>query len=159
MTEPRIHERSASLSADVSIKVGEHAGSMLGNAQRQVERGQYAAGIMLAQAAVEMAASHAFIGLVARTLGVLPVPPVQDLVPDLSFMDKRTRTLWKLLTGRSITEPKEEVWKPYHEHVERRNRVAHGQEWGDAEGGKGARESVEAARAFMERMAEDLSKP
>ena len=148
------HERSASLSAQTSISVGPFATAMLGNAEWRVEQYQYAAGILLAQAAVEMAADEVFIGLVGRAFG-WPAPDSQDVVPDLSFMDKRTRTLWAMLTGRAITEPGE-VWKPSHRHVERRNRVAHGQEWG-VENGGGEREGIgPAARAFIERMAKDL---
>ena len=127
---------------------------MLANAEAQVNDHQYAAGILLAQAAVEMAAYDAFIALIGQKV-MLPVDPVLDLVPDLSFMDKRTRDFWHHLTNRKITEPKE-VWKPYHEHVERRNLVAHGQMWGDQNGGQDARDSVAAAKAFMNRMAFDL---
>ena len=127
---------------------------MLSNAETQVEQHQYVAGILLAQAAVEMAAYDAFVLLIGREV-ILPVDPVLDLVPDVSFMDRRTRTFWHRLTGTKLTEPRG-VWRAYHEHVERRNLVAHGQAWGDAHGGKGARDSVAAARAFMERMSADL---
>jgi hypothetical protein len=125
-------------------------GMMLANAEGQLGDQQYAAAILLAQAAVEMLAVDAFTTLIGQRL-IIPVNPVLDLVPDFSFMDKRTRDFWLTLTGDKITEPKD-VWKPYHEHVERRNRVAHGVEWGDRNGGKDARGSVAAARAFMERI-------
>lgn len=127
---------------------------MLSNAERQVEQEQFPAGILLAQAAVEMAATDAFISLIAREIGT-PVDPVLHLVPDFSFMDKRTRTFWMRLTGTKITEPKE-VWKAYHAHVERRSLIAHGQAWGDASGDQNARDSVAAASAFMHRMVADL---
>jgi hypothetical protein len=118
---------------------------------------QYAAAILLAQSAVEMATAEAFADLVARKI-VDPPEPVLDLLPDLSFMDKRTRKFWEHLTGRKITEPNQ-VWQSYKEHVERRNRVAHGREWGDGNGGQDARDSVAAARAFIERLGEELDRP
>jgi hypothetical protein len=131
---------------------------MLENAEAQVKEEQYAAGIMLAQAAVEMTAYEAFASLIAKE--IMPSPePLLDLVTDFSLTQKRTQSFWEWLTGRKITEPNE-VWQPYRKHVERRNRVAHGREWGDAGAesvGQDARESVAAARKFMERMAEDLA--
>lgn len=120
---------------------------MIRNAEWLITKDQYAAAILLAQAGVEMAAYDAFIALIGQYV-VTPVDPVLDLLPDVSFMDTRTRAFWLALTGEKITEPKD-VWKPYHEHVERRNRVAHGIEWGDRNGGQDARDSVAAARAFM----------
>ena len=66
-------------------------------------------------------------------------------------MNRRTQAFWEWLTGKKITEPSE-VWKAYREHVERRNRVAHGREWPDANHGQDARDSVAAARAFMDRI-------
>ena len=101
-----------------------------------------------------MAASQAFTSLIAREI-ITPVNPVLELVPDFSFMDRRTRNFWLHLTGTKITEPAD-VWKPYHEHVERRNLVAHGQVWGDGDGGQGARESIAAVSAFMQRMEAEL---
>jgi hypothetical protein len=128
------------------------AGAMLDNAAWQAEQQQFAAAIVLAQVAVEMAATDAFTTLFVRTFETEVEDEVLDLVPDRSFMDKRTRTFWTWLTGSKVTEPRD-VWRSYKDHVERRNRVAHGDEWGDA---SGARDSVAAARAFMERMAAAL---
>lgn len=129
----------------------------LANAEAQVADHQYAAGILLAQAAVEMAAWDAFTGLIARKIGTPVDDAVLGLVPDMSFMNRRTQAFWEWLTGKKITEPSE-VWKAYREHVERRNRVAHGREWPDANHGQDARDSVAAARAFMDRMGTDVGR-
>ena len=128
-------------------------GAMLVNAEWQIAKQQYPAAVLLAQAGVELRARDAFIGLIAQVL--TPVNPVLDLLPDVSFMDRRTRDLWQELAGDKITEPKD-VWKPYHEHVEFRNLIAHGNTWGDepADGRVGGRavRSVAAARAFVDRI-------
>jgi hypothetical protein len=128
------------------------AGAMLDNAEWQVEQHQFAAAIVLAQVAVEMAATDAFTTLFVRRFETPVEDEVLDLVPDRSFMQKRTRTFWTWLTGSRITEPNQ-VWEPYRQHVQRRNGIAHGQAWGDEDS---ARDSVAAARAFMERMAAEL---
>jgi hypothetical protein len=67
-------------------------------------------------------------------------------------MEEGTRRLWTDLTGGdSVSKPKE-TWKPYHAHVEFRNRIAHGVQWGDLNGGSDARASVLAAHGFILRL-------
>jgi hypothetical protein len=47
------------------------------------------------------------------------------LLPDRWFQARATRTLWTDFTGDDIKEPRSE-WRAYCDHVERRNRAAHG---------------------------------
>jgi len=67
----------------------------------------------------------------------------------MSFMEEATRRRWTELTGGHSVTANKDVWKPYHAHVERRNRVAHGIEWGDADGGRAALSSWISAGAFI----------
>jgi hypothetical protein len=123
---------------------------MYGNALWQHTEHQYAACVLLAQVAAEMGSRNAFIRLLALRHG-LPVEDktIKQLVPDMSFMDEGTRRLWTELTGGHSVTADKAIWKPYHEHVERRNRIAHGIEWGDANGGQDAMRSWRAAGAFI----------
>jgi hypothetical protein len=122
------------------------------NARWQLTEQQFAAAILLSQVACEMGARHAFISLLVRRDGPLEDGDVDRIVPDFSFMDEGTRRLWTELTGESVTGPPREVWKAYHRHVERRNRIAHGLAWGDANGGQDACDSWVAAGAFIGRL-------
>jgi hypothetical protein len=84
----------------------------------------YPVAVVVCQLVMELKAEVAFLVLFSlntpRSTDVL-----MDLVPDRSFMDKRTRALWTELTGDSLTANKPR-WKSYKEHVERRNVAAHG---------------------------------
>jgi hypothetical protein len=119
------------------------------NARWQISKHQYAAAILLAQAAVEMGAWNAFTSLLVRRDGPIDDKTFRERVPDLSFMEEGTRRLWTELTGHSVTRPKDPpVWKQYVAHVEYRNLVAHGQTWGDT----GGEASVVAAGQFILRL-------
>jgi hypothetical protein len=124
------------------------------NARWQISKHQYAAGVLLAQAAVEMGAWNAFTSLLVRRYGEIDDKTFREQVPDLSFMDEGTRRLWTELTGGyRVTRPKDPpVWKRYVEHVEYRNQVAHGQTWGDTSGYA----SVVAAGQFIVRLDEQM---
>jgi hypothetical protein len=108
---------------------------------------------LIAQTAVEMGARFAFIALLYRRHGPLDDDMVRELgPPDYSFMRPDTRRLWTELTdGDSVTKP-QETWKHYVAHIQFRNRVAHGVQWGDLNGGWDARASVLAAHGFILRL-------
>jgi hypothetical protein len=93
-------------------------------AEGQVAAGHFGAAVVIAQTVIEASVEFAF-GL----LFFLNVPrsaaTMQALLPDHTFMNRATRTLWKDLTYDDITEPREE-WKAYQKHIERRNKAAHG---------------------------------
>ena len=56
-------------------------------------------------------------------------------LPDVSFMAEDTRRLWTQLVGGKSVKPRDPpVWKAYQQHVEYRNRIAHGDLWGDSVG-------------------------
>jgi hypothetical protein len=132
---------------------------MYANARWQLTEQQYAAGILLAQVAVEMGARNAFIRLlVLRDGEVEDDTAFRRLVPDVSFMEPDTRRLWTELTGDSVTAAPKEVWKAYHHHVERRNLIAHGLAWGDDDGGRVAWGSWTAAGAFIARLDEAMER-
>jgi hypothetical protein len=121
--------------------------AMLSNARWQLSEHQYAAAILLAQWACEAGVRSAFTSLIAEQL-ITPVDSVLNLVPGFSFRDKRARQLWTALTDHDVTDP-DEIWKPYRGHLDRRNRVAHGSLWGDANDGRDARGSVAAVEGFI----------
>lgn len=125
---------------------------MYGNALWQWQQQQYAAAILLSQVAVEMGARNAFLALLVRHHGPVDDAFVESEVPDFSFMKEGTRRLWTVLTGESVTIEPRAVWQNYHAHVERRNRIAHGLAWGDANGGRDAHDSWSAAGAFIARL-------
>jgi hypothetical protein len=126
---------------------------MYDNAHWQWTEHQFAAAILLSQVACEMGARNAFTVLLVRRDGPMDDDAAVDrAVPDFSFMEEGTRRLWTELTGESVTGSPKDVWKAYHEHVERRNRVAHGLEWGDRNGGDDAYRSWVAAGAFIARL-------
>jgi hypothetical protein len=125
---------------------------MYGNALWQWQQHQYAAAILLAQVAVEMGARNAFTSLLVRRDGPVDDAMMKRLVPDFSYMEQATRRLWTELTGDSVTCEPKDVWKAYHAHVERRNLIAHGLAWGDANGGGDAYRSWAAAGAFIARL-------
>jgi hypothetical protein len=110
----------------------------------QLEQQQFAAGILLAQVAVEMGARHAFISLIARAHGPLEDDALKAYVPDVSFMEEATRREWTRLSGGHGVTADKEIWKPCHAHVEMRNRITHGPAWGDSNGGEDARASWRA---------------
>jgi hypothetical protein len=132
---------------------------MFTNAWWQLEQQQFTAAVMLAQVSVEMAARSAFVALLYRRHGPLDDAMVREHgPPHYSFLDEETRRLWTDLTGGdSVTKPKE-IWKPYAAHVEFRNQIAHGQRWGDGNGGRDALGSVLAAHGFMHRMSATLER-
>jgi hypothetical protein len=123
---------------------------MYDNARWQISKHQFAAGVLLAQVAVEMGALNAFTSLLVRRDGPVDDAILRSLLPDVSFMEQTTRRLWTQLTGgQSVTKPKEPpVWANYHRHVEYRNAIAHGTMWGDSAG----TQCVEAAGAFILRL-------
>jgi hypothetical protein len=123
------------------------------NARWQIKKHQYAAAVLLAQAAVEMGVWGAFTSLLVRRDGEIDDKTFRERVPDLSFMDVGTRRLWTELTGHRVTRPRDPpVWKQYVEHVEYRNLIAHGQTWGDS----GGYASVVAAGQFILRLDDQM---
>jgi len=123
---------------------------MYDNARWQISKHQFAAGVLLAQVAVEMGTMNAFTSLLVRRDGPVDDAFLRRTLPDVSFMEEATRRLWTELTGGySVTRPRQPpVWANYHRHVEFRNAIAHGTKWGDSAG----RQCVEAAGAFIERL-------
>jgi hypothetical protein len=122
---------------------------MYDNARWQIRMQQFAAGVLLAQVAVEMGALNAFTALLVRRDGPVEDASLRELLPDVSFMNEDTRKLWTELTGRSVTKPKDPpVWANYHHHVEYRNAIAHGTMWGDSAGWQ----CVAAAGQFILRL-------
>jgi hypothetical protein len=93
-------------------------------AEAQVAAGHFGVAVVIAQTVIEASVEFAF-----TILFFLNVPrsgeTMRALLPDRTFMNRATRTLWNDLTYDDITEPRSE-WKAYHEHIERRNKVAHG---------------------------------
>lgn len=128
--------------------------AMYDNARWQISKHQYAAGVLLAQVAVEMGAWNAFTSLLVRRFGPIDDKIFRERVPDLSFMEEGTRRLWTELTGgHRVTRPRDPpVWANYHAHVEYRNAIAHGTTWGDT-GGYG---SVVAAGEFILRLDDQM---
>jgi hypothetical protein len=107
----------------------EYAGRPFGEqlidvAEAQLEAGHFGVAIVIAQTVIESTAQLAF-----DILFGLNVPRSSEtmlaLLPDRSFANRATRTLWTELTGDDIKEPRDE-WKAYTDHIERRNRAAHG---------------------------------
>lgn len=141
----------------ITVTTGYFDGFAMGiydNARWQISKHQYAAAVLLAQAAVEMGVWNAFTSLLVRRCGPFDDKTFREQVPDLSFMDEGTRRLWTQLTGgHRVTRPKDPpVWKQYVAHVEYRNLIAHGQTWGDAAGFA----SVVAAGQFILRIDEQM---
>jgi hypothetical protein len=123
---------------------------MYDNARWQISKHQFAAGVLLAQVAVEMGTRNAFTSLLVRRDGPVDDERLRSMLPDVSFMEEGTRRLWTELTGgHSVTRPRQPpVWANYHRHVEYRNAIAHGTMWGDSAG----KHCVEAAGAFIVRL-------
>jgi hypothetical protein len=117
-------------------------------AEAQSKAGHHFLAVVTAQTAVESVAQTVFTLLfslnVPRSLETM-----HALLPDRSFMSKATRVLWADLTGDEIKE--QAFWKEYNKHVERRNRAAHGSNFGlvrgDRVGEDDAQASMKAARA------------
>jgi hypothetical protein len=110
---------------------------------------QYAAGVLVAQVAVEMGALNAFTALLVRLYGPLDDERLREYLPDVSLMDERTRRLWTQLTGQRVTRPKgPPVWANYHAHVEYRNRIAHGTSWATARAGRASRRQASSSFAL-----------
>lgn len=128
------------------------AWSMYGEALWQWQEKHYAAAILLSQVAVEMGARNAFTSLLVRRDGHVDDAIMKRCVPGFSFIEEDTRRLWTSLTGDSVTCAPKDVWKAYDAHVVRRNRIAHGLAWGDANGGRDAFDSWSAAGAFIGRL-------
>jgi hypothetical protein len=126
---------------------------MYDNSRWQISEQQFAAGVLLAQVAVEMGARNAFTSLLVFRDGPVDDAMLRGLVPDLSFMKEETRKLWTDLTGQRVTRPRDPpIWRDYHRHVEYRNAIAHGKMWGDSAGWQ----SVAAAGAFLARLDEQM---
>jgi hypothetical protein len=89
---------------------------MYDNARWQISKYQFAAGVLLAQVAVEMGARNAFTSLLVRRDGPVDDDFLRDVLRDVSFMEEATRRLWTELTGgRSVTKSKDPpVWANYH---------------------------------------------
>lgn len=128
--------------------------AMYDNARWQIRKHQYAAGVLLAQVAVEMGALDAFTSLLVRNEGPVDDEILRARLPDLSFMAEETRRLWTQLTGgHRVTRPKDPpVWASYHRHVEYRNAIAHGKTWGDTAGFA----AVAAAGQFILRLDDQM---
>lgn len=127
--------------------------AMYDNARWLIEQEMYTAAVLVAQAAVEMGARMAFIGLLWHDQEA-PVTDAQlRALPDVSFMAEDTRRLWTQLVGGKSVKPRDPpVWKAYQQHVEYRNRIAHGDLWGDSVGFG----CVVAAGAFVMRLDEHM---
>jgi hypothetical protein len=127
---------------------------MFNNARWQISQHQYAAGVLVAQAAVEMGVRNAFIRLLDHDQQDEVTDEQLAALPDVSFMEEETRRLWTRLSGYRVTRPKNPpVWSRYHWHVERRNEIAHGDRWGDDVG----YDCVVAAGAFIMRLDEQMA--
>ncbi|MCW2783369.1 MAG: hypothetical protein JWR35_3820 [Marmoricola sp.] len=128
---------------------------MYNNARWQISQHQFAAGVLLAQAAVEMGARHAFLLMLVRRHGPLSDEERDQLLPSsLSFLQDDCRALWCELTGRRVSRPKDPpVWTNYERHVHYRNAIAHGDTWGDSWGWQ----SVAAAGQFILRLDEHMA--
>lgn len=127
---------------------------MYDNARWQISQHQYAAGVLVAQAAVEMGARNAFIRLLYHGQQDEVTDDYLAALPDVSFMKEETRRLWTRLSGYSVTRPKDPpVWQRYHWQVECRNKIAHGDMWGDSVG----YDCVAAAGAFMMRLDQQMA--
>jgi hypothetical protein len=124
--------------------------AMYDNARWQIRMQQYAAGVLVAQVAVEMGARIAFTTMLVRRDGPVTDEILNEVLPDGSFMEEGTRRLWTELSGgHRVTRPRDPpVWANYHRHVEYRNQIAHGLLWGDSAGWQ----SVAAAGQFILRL-------
>jgi hypothetical protein len=111
------------------------------------EQHQPTAAVLLAHAAAEMYVHWAFLTLFVRAFGPQD-DDWEEALPGRTFKDKRTRVLWRLLTDNDVSKPME-VWKPYSESVELRNRTAHaGKSPTEAE----ARATIHAVHTFLEHL-------
>jgi hypothetical protein len=128
---------------------------MYSNARWQITEHQFAAGVLLAQVAVEMGARNAFISMLVRRHGPLDDVALKQLLPaSLTFLQEDARRLWTDLTGgQRVTQPKDPpVWIASTQHVEYRNKIAHGDRWGDSAGW----DCAAAAGAFLMRRAQQM---
>jgi hypothetical protein len=98
--------------------------ALLAVAEDQLAHHHFGIAVVIAQTVVEAEVELAFsilfglnIPMSSRTL--------MALLPDRSFAQRGTRTLWTDLTGDDIKEPRDE-WRAYWSHLERRNHAAHG---------------------------------
>ncbi len=96
---------------------------LLSTASMSLDEGHTEAAVVLAQTVVEVTAEWALRLALRATVPEGTVDSLFSVVPDRSFMDRRTRAVWTALTGDVLSELPE--WKRYHAHIERRNRVAH----------------------------------
>lgn len=128
--------------------------AMYDNARWLISMHQYAAGVLVAQAAVEMGVRNAFIRLLFEDQQCEVTDEQLAGLPDASFMSEDTRRLWTRLSGHRVTRPKDPpVWRNYHRHVEYRNKIAHGDMWGDDVGYA----CVAAAGAFIMRLDQQMA--
>jgi hypothetical protein len=95
---------------------------LLDTADERLNAGHPETAVVLAQTAVEVMADWALRVALRLSMPEGAVEPLLNVLPDRTFMDRRTRTVWTSLTGDVLSEM--ETWKSYHGHVERRNRVA-----------------------------------
>src|SRR4051812_33357492 len=98
--------------------------ALLSVAEDQIDAGHFGVAVVVAQTVVEASVELAFIVLFGLNVP-RSVETMRSLLRDRTFMERTTRTLWHELTGDDIKTPKAE-WKAYHDHIERRNRAAHG---------------------------------
>lgn len=117
---------------------------LLGNAEWLHSEHQFHAALLLAHVALEVYVEDAFLDLFLLHFGELDDDWV-TAVPSRTLKDKGTRVLWRLMTGDRVADNKE-VWTPYSDAVEVRNRVAHAGKWPTAEE---AQASIDAVRAFI----------
>jgi DNA-binding XRE family transcriptional regulator len=97
-------------------------------AEQQIEADHHFLAVVMAQVAVEAVVEVNFVSLFGVNLP-RSMQTMMDVLPDRSFMHKGTRALWTDLTGDDITKDKS-IWTPYHKHIERRNKAAHGGAFG-----------------------------
>jgi hypothetical protein len=120
---------------------------LLGTAEGAYEDSQYPIAVVVAQMAFEARVEDAFTtAYVATFTGEAPINEMVNALPDRSMMDRRCRELWQALTGDDIKKAPARAWPRYHQHVERRNTLAHG---GLPCGKKEARASLDAVRDLV----------
>jgi hypothetical protein len=94
---------------------------LLGHAQQLLDEGAFSLAVVIAQTAVEALVKQVIEdGLRARRLGGLRAHINRYRA---SLQEQQTRKLWMELTNDEIG--RSNPWKPYVEHVDRRNKLVH----------------------------------
>jgi HEPN domain-containing protein len=117
------------------------------------EAGHRASAVVAAQSAVEVYVERVMTDLARRLAPVEVGEAALALVRSFTLMNKQERGLFNALVARSTErlEGDEALWRDYHAHVERRNRIVHsGYEPVEQE----TRDSLEVALHMVERIFE-----